>query len=235
MALNDWSTLSGGLVAGPGGDIGAGATGGLGSPNGGGSFVYAARLLNPTPGAFGLYATPQPPNTDFNPLLKGGDIRGAMRRNGSGSAFLFIGAQGTTVGSTAYILGLSDADPAHIELRKGALDVGLPDEAPGGVSTVLRRSTTTIAPGTWVHLRLEMVWNPNGDVVLNAYQNDLTAHTVAAPTWEAIPGLASYLDDALSIASGSPALVGGRAGFAARFAAKGDWAAFDHMDLVKQT
>jgi hypothetical protein len=117
------------------------------------------------------------------------------------------------VNDKGYLLGLGDGDPHHIILRKGALADGLPD-APAGTQGVLSRSTGTFAPGTWLHLRLDMVVNQNGDVLLQVFQNDLTAHALgSAPDWQAVPGMDQFIDDALGINSGSAAFTSGRAGF----------------------
>lgn len=236
MASNDWVVATSSLG---GTDVAKGVTKGLTPPNGGGSFVYAMNALTATVGAVALYASPQNPNTNFNPLVKGCDINGALQRgvangNTGYAAFLFALAQGTAVTDLAYILGLSDGDPSHIELRKGTINTGLPDEAPGGANKVLARSSTTFSPGTWVHLRLEAVCNANGDVVLNCYQNDLTANLVTAPVWTAIPGIAQFIDDATGINSGSVPYIGGRAGFGGTFSGATRRAFFDQIALLKQ-
>ena len=78
----------------------------------------------------------------------------------------------------------------------------------------MRRSTATFTPGTWLHLRFDMVVNLNGDVLLQAFQNDLVAHPIGtAPSWQAIPGLDQFIDDALAVNSGSQPFTSGRGGF----------------------
>jgi hypothetical protein len=221
------------------GSVARGVTAGIAAPAGGGSFVYAMNSLTSAVGVVGLYASPQAPNVNFNPMLLGGEVSGALQRGVGGgttglAAFLFAGAQGNDVSDVAYILGLADGDPSHIELRKGSIALGLPDENVGGANVVLRRSTLTYAPGTWVHLRLEVVNNDNGDVVVNCYQNDLSAHDVDAPVWAAIPGMTQLVDDAVGVNTGSLPLLGGRAGFAARFADSARRAYFDHLVVAKQ-
>lgn len=237
MAAADWTALTGSLA---GGDVARGASRGITPPSGGGTSAYVMNALTAAVGAVGLYATPQAPNTNFNPLLKGCDIRAALQRgiangNSGYSAFLFALAQGTAITDLAYMLGLADGDPAHIVLRKGAMQQGLPDVAPGGVDGVLRRSTTTYAPGTWLHLRLECAVNTNGDVVINCYRNDLGANPVTAPVWAAIPGMTQYIDDLAGINSGSLPFLGGRAGFGGQFAGVTRRVYVDHLELIKQT
>jgi hypothetical protein len=238
MGSADWTFLTGILGA---GDVARGVTSGPTKPNGGGTFLYGMNSLTNTPGGVGLYCTPQPPNTNFNPLVKGGDIRAALSRGVGGgvvdfSAFLFLLLGGTAITDKAYMLGLSDGDPCHIELRKGALSGGLPDEAPDptGPHKIIRRSTTTIAVGSWVHLRLEAVVNTDGDVVLNCYMNDLGSNPVTAPVWVAIPGMASFTDDALGIATGELPYTGGRMGFGGTFADVTRRAYFDQIEALKQ-
>lgn len=236
MSSSDWVTVTNSLLT---SDVARGPTRGLTPPPGGGDFVYAMNALTASAGAVARYASPQAPNTNFNPLLKGGDVRGALQRgiaNGETgySAFLFALLQGTLIADNAYILGLSDGSPSHIELRKGSLVVGLPDEAPGGTNAVLRRSSTTFLPGTWVHLRLECVTNTSGDTVINCYQNDLDANDVDAPVWAAIPGISQFIDDVAAINSGSLPYVGGRAGYGAQFAGTTRNAIFDQVELIKQ-
>lgn len=236
MAANDWTFLVNSLTA---GSVARGVTAGIASPSGGGSFVYAMNSLTSAVGVVGLYATPQAPNVNFNPMLSGGAIYGAVQRGVGGgttgfSAFLFVGLQGNDVADEGYILGLADGDPCHIELRKGALAQGLPDENVGGASVILKRSTITVPVGDWVHLWLEMVCNGNGDTVLNCYKNDVVANGVLSPVWEAIPGMTQFIDDSVGVNSGSLPFVGGRAGFAARFADNTRRAYFDHLALAKQ-
>jgi hypothetical protein len=238
VASNDWTTLGNGLLS-P--NVEHGVTAGITGPNGGGSFCYAVNSLTNVQGVVGRYASPQSPNTDFNPLLKGGEITAALQRGVGGgqtgmAAMLFALLQGTDVSDDAYILGLADGDPSHIVLRKGSLALGLPDEAPDpdGANGILRRSTATYAPGTWVHLRLEAVVNDNGDVVLNCYQNDLTANTVDAPNWEPIPGMAQFIDDLAGVNTGSTPYASGRIGFAARVEDSVRRCFFDHFTVTKQ-
>jgi hypothetical protein len=238
MGSADWTLLTGILSS---GDVARGVTSGPTKPNGGGTFLYGFNSLTNTPGGVGLYATPQAPNTNFNPLTKGGDIRGALSRGTGGgltdfSAFLFLLLGGTALTDEAYMLGLSDGDPSHIELRKGALSGGLPDEAPdpAGVNKIIRRSTEVVAVGAWVHLRLEAVVNTNGDVVLNCYKNDLAANAVTSPVWTAIPGMASFTDDALGIATGSLPYTAGRMGFGCTVADVTRRVYVDHVECLKQ-
>ncbi len=211
MAETDWTYLNDGLDAAA---VDRGVTTGVARPPGGGNFVFGLNSLATAQGAVGLFTN----QVNFAPMAKGGSVRGAIQRGLSGGPLnfapcLFIGQQGPSVNDQSYLLGLADGDPHHIVLRKGALSGGLPDIAPG-TQGVLRRSTGTFLPATWLHLRLDMVVNLNGDVLLQVFQNDLVAHPLGtAPSWVAVPGMDQFIDDALGINSGSQPFTSGRAGF----------------------
>lgn len=218
MAESDFTLLTDSLTA-P--TVVRGTSYGFAPPPGGGSAVYGFNSKNTTLGVVGLFTN----QSNFAPMSSGGEVSIAMKRGVSGgntnfAAFVFIGLGGTAVADQGYILGLADGDPGHIVLRKGALTGGLPDNAPTTPPShgVLRRSTSTVAIDTWVHLKLEMVVNPNNDVVLNCYQNDLATRTVdpgggTPPVWTAIPGMSQFIDDQLGVNSGSAPYTSGRAGF----------------------
>ena len=211
MAETDWTYLNDGLDAAA---VDRGVTTGVARPPGGGNFVFGLNSLATAQGAVGLFTN----QVNFAPVAKGGSVRGAIQRGVSGgplnfAPFLFVGMQGPSVNDLGYLLGLGDGDPHHVVLRKGALSGGLPDIAPG-TQGVLRRSTGTFLPATWLHLRLDMVVNLNGDVLLQVFQNDLVAHPLGtAPSWVAVPGVDQFIDDALGINSGSQPFTSGRAGF----------------------
>jgi len=212
VAETDWTFLNDGLDA---ATVDRGVTTGIARAPGGGNFVFGFNSLSTAQGVVGLFTN----QVNFAPMAKGGSVRSAVQRGVSGgplnfAPFLFIGLQGPSVNDNGYLLGLGDGDPHHVVLRKGTLSGGLPDIAPGTLG-VLRRSTATFLPGAWLHLRLDMVVNQNGDVILQVFQNDLVAHPLgSAPTWSAIPGMTEFIDDALGINSGSQPYTSGRAGFA---------------------
>ncbi len=218
MASSDFTFLTGSLDA---ATVARGESHGFTPPNGGGAGVYGFNSLQTTLGVVGLFCN----LTNFAPIDNGGSVSAAMKRGAGGGAtnfapFIFLGLQGPAVTDTGYILGLADANPSHVVLRKGVLTGGLPDivaESPP-VQGVLRRSTGTKAIDEWVHLKLEAVRNTNGDVVLNCYENDLAAHTVDPgnvnpPVWVAIPGMTQFIDDSLGVNSGSVPYTSGRAGW----------------------
>lgn len=236
MASADWTELTGNLGT---TSIDRGVTSGIARPNGGGSFLYGFNSLDTTEGIAGSFCN----LVNFAPMAKGGSIRGALQRGVSGgtsnfATFLFIGLQGSDVGSTCYQLGLSDGDTSRIALRKGIISAGLPDQVvttPTPTNGLLARSDSAVPIATWVHVRLDMIVNLNGDVILNCYQSDLTANLVSAPVWTAIGGLGQIIDDALGINTGSQPLTSGRAGWAFYKKDVTRRGFVDHVELTRQT
>lgn len=98
-----------------------------------------------------------------------------------------------------YLLGLSDEASYKICLKKGlvAEDILSTD------SGVLRSSTTAYTVSQWHHLKLEVVLNPQGDIVLNCYANDLDTYAPGSAVWTAIGGMDRYVDDSLGILQGA--------------------------------
>lgn len=236
MAESDWSALTGGISS---GSLLQGVTAGLTPPNGGGTFVYGFASLDTTVGAAGLFVTGSgfAPNADG-----GGSVTAAMKRAVGGGAtgfspFLFVCAGSNAVAATAYMLGLSDASPSRIALVKGVLASGVPGSPVSQPPTngVLALSTATVAIDEWVHLRLDVVVNANGDVVLNVFENDLTANPVTAPVWAAIPGMAQFIDDALDVNTGTAPLLSGYLGFGFETANVTRRGYFDQLTITRQT
>lgn len=232
MAETDWDFMQQGLEI---ANVVRGVTGGLPTPPGGGQFLYGFNSLTAARGAVALHYDGA--DAAFKPLQKGGSIRGCIKRGeGPGatgfSPFLFLGAQGKSVNDTAYLLGLSDEEPSRIVLRKGSLAVGIPDsDGPG----TLLKSSESFLQGTWLHLRLDMIVNTNGDVVLRVYRNDLEAHPLGtAPDWQPVPGMDLFDDDRLHVNSGSAPLLSGHAGFGFATQAITRRAYFDHLELERQ-
>lgn len=230
MADIDWSYLNDGLdIA----TVDRGVTAGIERPPGGGDFLYAFNSLAAVEGAVALFAN----LVSFAPMAKGGSIRGVIQRGPGGgptgfSPFLFLCCQGNSVNDSAYLLGLSDDDPHRIVLRKGAVTVGLPTADGTGV---LLKSAASFAQTTWLHVRLDVIVNTNGDVVLKVFQNDLSLHPLGtAPDWQPESGMVEFIDDHLGINSGSQPLTSGRGGFG--FAVKDVTrrSYFDHLELYRQ-
>ena len=231
MAEDDWTFCDDGLDI---NTVDRGATAGIAAPPGGGDFVFGFNSLVATTGAAAKFYN----GADFSPAAKGGSIRGAVKRGASGgltgwSPFLFIGLQGPSVNDLCYMLGLSDEDPHRIVLRKGSILTGIQGSSSAGV---LRASTATFANNTWLHLRLDMVVNENGDVVLNVFQNDIAnGNEVDTPVWVEIPGMARFIDDQLGINSESQPYTSGRMGVGFRCTNITRRAFFDHVEVFRQT
>lgn len=243
MGASDWTELTNSA---PVGVISRGATAGIARPPGGGSFLYGFNSLVVTPGSVGLFGN----QTNFapTPANKGGSVTGAIKRGVSGgvtgfSPALFIGLQGSDVSDQGYILGLGNSDPAHIVLKKGALSVLLEDLAPDPEDNgILLRSTNAFSADTWLQIRLDMIVQGTGDVVLQCYQNDLDTNDVDSPVWEVIPGmegdqyptLVGFVDDALGVNSGSLPFTNGRMGMWFRSEDVARRGYFDHLTLARQ-
>ncbi len=238
MGYADWGELSNSLTT---AEIRRGVTGAGGDyapPPGGGSFVYGWNSVDGTvTGAHGKFVD----LTDFNPMTAGGSIRAALKRIGGAgntgfSPFLFFGAQSSPpdVNDQAYILGLEDADPYRIVLRKGLISEGVPE---ADDDNSLRRSSDQFQVGDdiWIHLRLDVIAQPNGDVTLQVFRNAFTGgHDVQNQSWAAIDGMAEITDDVLAALTGSEPLVGGFSGYGFRIAESiSRRAAADHIELLR--
>jgi len=238
MAEADWAELTGTALG--SGEVARGVSNAFTVPNGGTAFVFGFRSLTSATGFAGLYVD----LANFKPIAgtnKGGSIRAAMKKYaGPASSAPLIGLVKGTDPATAegYLLGLSEGSSYYELLNKGVPSSGM--DASG--SSVLRTSTSSYtdtgdAASYWHHLRLDVLVNPHGEVVLNVYKNDLSAHAVTAPSWAAITGMGSYTDDSLGVLSGSLPFLDG---FYAVFGhytdnQSGAVSLFDHVEVLRQT
>lgn len=230
MGSADFTELSGSSSA---ATLDRGPTSGLGVPPGGGNFIYGYNSLATTPATHGLFLN----ITNFAPMAKGGSIRGAIKRGLSAgplnfTPMLFIGLQGPSINDAAYILGLQDDDPHRIVLRKGTIAGGIPAGASG--NGILARSTATYTADTWLQIRLDMIVNANGDVILQGFQNDLNVNPVVSPIWLPIPGITSFTDDAIAVNTGSQPFTAGRAGWAMTTKDVSRRGALDQLEILRQ-
>jgi hypothetical protein len=230
VAEADWTDLANSLSSGV---VRRAPTAGVVTHTGGGTFALGARSIANTAGAWGLYTNQA--NFAPTPANKGASVRGAIKKlTGNQTLFapvLFAQLQAADVNANGYLLGITDGDPGRIALVKGKLVDGLPDAAALGTLGVLRRSTATFAGNTWLHLRLDVVVNTNGDVVLNCFRN---TGNVTSPTWDPVPGLDQVIDDVLGANTGSVPYSNGYMGIGARFADTGRTAYWDHIDCRRQ-
>ena len=198
-------------------------------PNGGGLFLQAYKSIAVATGVMALFYN----GSGFapTPATKGGIASMALNRATSGGAggwapFVFVNLGGTNVSNEAYILGIGDATPGHLILRKGALSGGLPDVDPGAASPqgVIWRSDEVIALNEWAHVRLMVAGNANGDAVISVWRSALATHALSSPTWVAVAGqriaqgggtvaATGITDDGAGILTGSPAFTSGYMGY----------------------
>lgn len=228
MGQADWNDLQDSTSI---ATLARGVTAGITGPNGGNGFVFGYNSLDGTvTGAHGKFVD----LTNFAPTGSGlsvpdggGSVRGCVRRvaspNSTGfTPFLFFALQGTnppSINDQAYMLGLSDSDPYEIVLAKAVIVSGIAELESN--TTVLRRSSSqfSIGDGLWHHLRLDVIVQPNGDVLLKCFESDLVTNPISgAADWQPISGMSDYIDDAIQINTGSAPLWGGFAGFAFSFA-----------------
>lgn len=234
MSQADWTFLLNGASS---ASVLRGVTNGISRPNGGGNFVFGFNSQDNNVSAVGLHVN----QVNFSPMASGCRISGALRRGASGgttgwSHFLFAGLQGTDVEDEGYLVGFADGEPSNLILRKGALNAGIPNNAPGDPATLgtLLRSTEQYAIDTWVQIRLDMIVNGTGDVTLKVYESDLDVNPVTAPIWVALPGMETFTDDALGVNTGSIPFANGRAGKGFRSAASVRRGYVDHIEVARQ-
>ncbi len=95
--------------------------------DGGGNFVFAFNtILASAPGVQAYRSAV----TGYAPLTNGGTVRAALKRGLTAISagfdhFIFIGLATDDVGDFAYCLGLEEAQPARILLRRGLLSEGV--------------------------------------------------------------------------------------------------------------
>lgn len=246
MSETNWTEFADGLVI---ASLDRGVTSGVARPNGGGNFVFGFNSLVVAEGAAAYFANQA--NFAPTPASKGGRVTGAIKRAPSSGTtgfapFFLIQAQGTSVNDNAYLLGLQDDSPYRIALRKGKIVQGVPAALPGA-SGILRRSTATFNPDTWHHLRMDVVVNLNGDVILKVWSSDLVANAVTVPVWTPIAGIedaglvashgagTSFIDDSLAINSGSAAYTSGRMGLGFYTKDISRRGVFDHVECIRQS
>jgi hypothetical protein len=249
MGQLDWNDIGGSLST---ASLARGVTNGIDRPAsvGPNDFVFGYNSLDGTvTGAHGKYVDLsgfRPTGTLLSDPDGGGSMRGCVKRvsspNNTGmSPMLFFCGQGApvSVNDYCYILGLLDADPYEVVLAKAQLVSGLVD-ADENVQILARSSDQyAMGDGLWHHLRLDAIVEPNGDVLLKCFENDLDTHpigTPGGPAWVNIPGFPTdgVVDDVLQILTGTPPLWGGYCGFAFQVAeALNRRAAFDAMEAYR--
>jgi len=239
MAQGEWADWGESVAQ---ANVKRGVSAGYPKPSGGGSFCYAfSSKVSEAGQAVAKYVD----LSNFNPIAsgKGCSVRGTLRRHSSAGHSVFLIALGQSVADIysdeAYLLGVWDAEPGKIALRKGIIAEGIPEDD----DQILASSNLLYEGGQYLHLRLDVIVNGNGDVVLNVLQNDLSAHNVDAPVWENIEGMGdplnddpTFVDDVLGINSGSvPFIGGGYVGYGYTSSQIGRNAFVDHLEMLRQT
>jgi hypothetical protein len=238
MAEADWtkftSAINGGLDD---GDVSKGVSNAFTGPNDSAAndFVHGFHSLQPVIGFAGWYYSGLP---SFNPIPpdKGGRISAALRRYSSGEGYAPVMGlmAGTTISTAkAYMLALSNSNPYRIVLKKGYAS-GSFDPTD---TTILRVSDESWTSTTkWFHLQLDVIVNPQGDVRLVVKQNDLDSETISSPNWQAISGMADYVDDSLGVLSDAVPLTSGFRMFFGHFnnGLAGKVSLIDHITPLKQ-
>ncbi len=242
MAESDWTVAANSLGT---GDVLRGSTAGITPPSEGGIFSHGFNSITANAGAVALFTN----QGSFAPMASGGRISRAVKRLASAAStgwshFLFMSLVSDDVGAVCYMLGLSDAKPSKVVLRKGILSEGFPAETiDPTVNGVLALSSQTIPEDQWIHLRLDVAVNVNGDVSLSVFENDIDENGVDTnPDFQPIAGMdsispgsgAAFVDDVLGVATGSLPIVGGRAGFGFEVDGISRAAAFDHIEVARQ-
>lgn len=234
MASVDWTALTGSI---DNAVVRSGVTSGITPPPGGGSFVYGFNSRS-TPAVAGARAFKYITDVNFDPIPSnfGGQITGAVIRLPSGgttgfSPFLFFSEQANDATGTGYMVGLQDDEPSAIVIVKGPLSLGLPAGL-AGENGILRKSSESVNADTWVHLRLDVIVQGTGDVLLQAYKND--SGDVTTPVWSTIEGMDQFIDDSLGINTGTDPLTGGRCGFGMQASDVSRKGAIDHVTIQRQ-
>lgn len=96
-------------------------------PPGGGSFIFAFNTIVASAPGVQAYRSAV---AGFSPLLIGGTVRAALKRGLTAASagfepFLFIGLATDDVDDFAYCIGLEEAQPARVLLRRGLLSEGV--------------------------------------------------------------------------------------------------------------
>lgn len=239
MAEADWTSMTGTALTSS--DVVRGVTNAFTPPNGvGNTTVFGFHAITTQTGVAGYFVD----LANFNPIAgtkKGGSIRAAMKRYSAGTTYApFMGLMIGTDPATAngYFMGLSEGTSYNICMKKGLPSGGfsLSD------SSLFRTSTDSFtytgdSVDYWMHLRLDVLVNPHGEVVLDMFESDLSAHQVTAPSWTAITGMDQFVDDSLAILTDSTPLL---TGFYAVFGhytsnLSGSISMFDQLEVHRQT
>ncbi len=242
MSESNYTAISGGLAS-P--SVYAVVTHSVVPPSGAVSGVRLFRSTVATLGVAGEYYNV----SGFNPTSSnvGLLVEVAMKKGvpSSGDKFapmVWILAQGNSVTSQAYILGLTDSGIPKLAFRKGQISGGLPSAAAIGEQGILALSEATYPLNEWIHVQFQAVVNAGGDTVIQVKTNNLAVNPVDAPVWTYPAGMldeelgfdATFVDDAAGAASGSPCFTAGRIGLGMWTNESNRIACFDYLRITHQ-
>lgn len=240
MGSADWTFLDNSLDA---ASVARDVTASPAGPPGGGAFIYGFNSFVETEGAVAL-TLDAAQNPNHSPAAKGASVRGAIKRGLSSlktgfSPFFYASLQGSappSVTDEAYIIGLEDSDPYRIVVRKGSLIGGVP--AATALNSLLRSTATYTIPSDedegWHHVRMDVIVEGTGDVIIQCFENDLDSNDVDNPVWAPIPGCEQFIDDALGVNSGSLPFDAGYMGYGFASKAVGRRGYFDYLEMLRQ-
>lgn len=250
MSQSDWSVMAGsadGVTFG-GTTILRNTTNGITGPAGDlATSVFAFNSIESVDAAVGVYTS----LSGFSPLTSGVQLTGCIQRGISGSQqgwsnFFFLCSTGSNVADRAYMFGIEDSTPGRLVLAKGPINVGLTTDS--SAVEIIRTSKATYNWGTWIHLKIEAIVQPSGDVVFKMYTNDLDANDLSNPSawnwvalefedkWSDVYSAGEFIDDVTGVNTGSTTLTSGYVGYAYKCtntpAARGY---FDYISLASQS
>lgn len=238
MAESNWTDCAGSSL--DTATIDRGVSAAFTRPSGGGSMLFGMRTLVSAAGAGGMYYNA----SGFAPFTgsrKGGSISGCIKRFSSSTKFApYLALLTDTDLSSAqgYMVALTQESSYKIGLFKGNPAAGFSATAAACLASSSASFTDVgDAAAAWFQLKLDVIVNPHGEVVLNVFRNDLNTNFCTAPSWEAVAGLSQFIDDSLGHFSGtSPHLDGfyGHKGMYTNGQA-GDLALYDQIVVSRQT
>lgn len=200
-----------------------------------GSFTFGFRSLSASP----LFRGKLYNEAGFYPLAasKGGAIHAYMRKDSplTGVAtfapmIFFCDDKDYANDPEGYILGLSEGAPYNIVFKKGKLSTGLKADAGAGIIV----GDVSYAAAQWIGLKLDFIFNPQGDLVFNIFQDSNV--DPADPLWERPDGFpTSIVDDNLGKYTGTvPNTAQMFAGFGMYSAQIDCYTAFDFIRMRRQ-
>ena len=176
-----------------------------------------------------------------------GVTAGIARPPGGGSFLYAFNSLSAVEGAVGLFANLASFAP----MAKGGSIRGVVQRGPGGGPTGFSPFLFLCCQGNSVNdsayllglsdddphrvVRLDVIVNTNGDVVLKVFRSDLALHALGTPPdWQPVSGMVEFIDDHLGINSGSQPLTSGRGGFGFSVKDVTRRVFFDHLELFRQ-